>query len=198
MDFINSIIDEKRKDYKCYDLLKQLLTENEDFKTIIQEGIKEGKIKGFNQKLKYLEEDLWTEISNTSVYNRREKKDYSFEDIFLAGYNIGTCTTTSTHLSYIFNDCEIYGGTVPILKGTNNSPDGRHTWIKYENDFIDTTLMLIISKDYLEKLGYIIENHYNPNTDTQGIQRTTYEENKKRARNAINQKRKQQEESKKR
>lgn len=151
MDILDKIIDEKRKDYKCFNLLKELLEQNNQFRSIVQRGIELGKVRGFD-------EELWSDIYCINV-----PKYHSFEDIFSLGYNIGTCTTTSTYLSYIFNYCEICGGTVSFLKGTNNSPDGRHTWVSHDNKIIDTSLMLIIDDDYLKEFGYVMENHYNPN-----------------------------------
>ena len=55
--------------------------------------------------------------------------------------------------------------TNKFLIGTVNSPDGRHTWIENENKIIDTTFMLVISKDYVKYFGYTLENRYNPNID---------------------------------
>ena len=68
-------------------------------------------------------------------------------------------------MSYSLDTCEICGGILPILKGTTNCPEGNHTWIEYQNAIIDTTLMLVIDKEYSKQLGYIEENRYNPNND---------------------------------
>ena len=37
--------------------------------------------------------------------------------------------------------------------------------VTYKNFIIDTTLMLLIDKEYALKLGYNEENRYNPNED---------------------------------
>ncbi len=89
----------------------------------------------------------------------------SFEDVFIDGANIGYCTVASKQLSYSLDKCYICGGILPILKGTKNSIDGSHTWITHNNEIIDTTLMLIINKEYERKLGYIEQNKYDPNFD---------------------------------
>lgn len=176
MNYINQIINEDRKDYKCFSLLKKLLNENEEFKNIVKQGVELGKIKGFS-------EELWKEIYLTDV-----PKFNSFEDIFELGYNIGTCTTTSTFLSYALNYCEICGGTLPLIKGTNNSPDGRHTWILYQNNIIDTSLMLIIDEKYAKKLNYITENQYNPAQDIHYYSARDFARNNARRKESIRKK----------
>lgn len=145
-----------RKNYKGNEQTKYLLINNPEFRNMIIEGIKENKINGFS-------EELWVKIANQNVRGIN-----SFEDVFEDGANIDHCTVASKQLSYSFNSCLIAGGTNKYLI---NSPfakekDGRHTWI-IKNQFIyDTTFMLIISKDYEQKLGYIEENAYDPNMDS--------------------------------
>ena len=153
MDLINLLIDEDKIDYKCYDVLKQKLKEDSNFREVIMEGIKTGKVRKFD-------EILWEKIRNQNI--RRIK---SFEDVFVDGANIGYCTPASLQLSYSLNSCEICGGVLPILKGTPNSKDGSHTWISHKGEIIDTTLMLIIKESYSSKLGYIEENRRNPSDD---------------------------------
>ena len=89
----------------------------------------------------------------------------SFEDVFIDGANLGYCTVAAKQLSYSLNTCYICGGVLPILAGTNNCPDGSHTWISADSKVIDTTLMLIIDENYSKSIGYIEENRYNPNVD---------------------------------
>lgn len=141
--------------FKCYDTLKELLQKNEQFKAIIIEGIKQNRIWGFDQ-------ELWEKLDKQ---NLRLPKVNSFIDVFKDGYNQGYCTVCAKQVSYSLDTCEICGGILPILKGTTNCPEGNHTWIEYQNAIIDTTLMLVIDKEYSKQLGYIEENRYNPNND---------------------------------
>jgi len=151
MEIFDLLTTENRKDYKCYLELKRLLIQNKDFKQTIIKGFQEGKIKGFT-------EELWNKINSQNI-----RTVDNFEDVFREGANIGYCTVASKQLSYSLDTCYICGGVLPILKGTFNCEDGSHTWILYNNEIIDTTLMLIIGKEYIEKIGYIEENRYNPN-----------------------------------
>lgn len=153
MELIDLLIDADKKDYKCYSALIDLLHENEAFRQTVILGLKEGKIRGFDK-------DLWQKIRLQNI-----RRIDSFERVFIDGANIGYCTVASKQLSYSFDSCYLCGGTLPLLKGTKNCEDGSHTWILYNNEIIDTTLMLIISYDYMEKIGYKEENRYNPNVD---------------------------------
>lgn len=153
MDIIKLLIDEDKINYKCYDELKRLIKNNEDFKHKIIIGYLNGKIIGYG-------EDLWQSIRSQNI-----RRIHSFEDVFIEGANIGYCTVASKQLSYSLEDCYICGGILSILKGSKNSEDGSHTWILYDHQIIDTTLMLIIDEEYATLLGYIEENRYNPNLD---------------------------------
>ena len=102
------------------------------------------------------------------------RKINSFEDVFIDGANIGYCTVAAKQLSYSLDDCYICGGTLPLLKNTKNCKDGSHTWILYNDEVIDTTLMLIISYDYIETIGYKEENWYNPNLDPIYLESKTF------------------------
>ena len=82
------------------------------------------------------------------------------------GANIGNCTIMSKMISYSLDYCEICGGTLKPLIGTKNSPDGRHTWISYNGNIIDPTLMIQINEQFIDEFGYIEENRYNPNKDS--------------------------------
>lgn len=154
MNIIELLIDEDKFDYKCYDELKKLLKNNEEFKQKVITGYLNGMISGYN-------EELWKNIHSQNI-----RTVNSFEDVFVAGKNIGCCTGASRQLSYSFEDCYICGGTLPILKGTKNCEDGSHTWILHDHKIIDTTLMLIIDEEYAPQLGYVEENRYNPNFDS--------------------------------
>lgn len=152
MELEKLLIEESKRDYKCFEILKNLL-KNPTFSEIIKEGIIEGKISGFDI-------NLWTKIENQNI-----RRINSFDDVFKEGLNIGYCTVAAKQLSYSLDTCFICGGELPILKNTPNCENGEHTWILYNNDVIDTTLMLFIDKEYATKLGYIEENRYNPNQD---------------------------------
>lgn len=151
MELLDLLIDIDKKEYKCYSELLKLLSQNQEFKNAIVQGVKEGKIRRFD-------EELWEKIRTQNI-----RAINNFEDVFIDGTNIGYCTVASKQLSYSLDDCYICGGVLPILKGTENCDDGSHTWILHNSEIIDTTLMLIIDKDYAEKIGYIEENRYNPN-----------------------------------
>ena len=152
MDIFDLLVNEELRDYKCFDLLKELL-KREDFYQIIKEGIIKGEISGFT-------DELWKKIKAQNV-----RVIDNFEQVFVEGFNIGACTNVSRQLSFSFDSCFICGGTLSIIAGTKNSVDGRHTWIEYQDKIIDTTLMLIIDKKFAKKLGYSEENRYDPNTD---------------------------------
>lgn len=149
MDLLKCLIDEDKKDYKCYDILKKLV-QNNDFYKLLEQGIKENKIFGFS-------EDLWEQIRTQNI-----RTINSFEDVFIQGLNLGNCTNASKQLSYSLNSVFICGGTQTFLIGTLNSEDGRHTWTVSNGKIYDTSLMLIIDEDYAKELGYIEENRYNP------------------------------------
>ena len=153
MQIEDYLIDEQRKNYKCFDELKRLLKENKDFRQKVINGYANGKIVGFN-------EEIWNKINKQNI-----RRINNFEDVFIEGANIGYCTVASKQLSYSFDNVYICGGELPILKGTKNCKEGEHTWIETDNQIIDTTLMLIIAKDYSKEIGYKEENKYNPNID---------------------------------
>lgn len=153
MNFLEMITSKDKLNYKCYNLLIDLVTNYEDFKNIIIDGIKTNMITGFS-------DDLWEKINSQNI-----RIINNFDDVFREGLNIGNCTKASKQLSYSFSSCYICGGTLPILVGTKNCKDGSHTWIEYEGKIIDTSLMLIIDKSFKNKIGYKEENRYNPNID---------------------------------
>ena len=142
-----------RKDYKSTQLMRELLEKDEKFKDLIVEGIKSGNIYSWS-------EELWTKLDNQ---NFREK--YSLvSDAFKDGHNLGRCLVYSEYVSYsIPLGCFIASGTVDYLKGTVNSPEGKHTWIEYENVIYDTTFMMCIKKAFLKKLNYNEDFKTNPN-----------------------------------
>ena len=157
MDMMDLLATKETKYYKCYFYLKQLIKENEEFRNILSEGLKEGKVSGFD-------DSMWLEIK---LQNPRSS--LTFEDAFKLGYNLGNCTGCAIQYSYSLDYPYICGGELPLLKGTQNSPDGRHTWIESNGKIIDTTLMLVMDKDFAMKFGYKEENRRNPNLEPRYI-----------------------------
>ena len=152
MNTLDLIINEQRKDYKCFDMLKEFYQTNEEFKQFIDEGVATGNIVGFS-------EELWQKIDDQNQIGLD-----TFERVFQEGVNIGGCTIVSKQLSYSFRTCELCSGLLPLIKGTKNSPVGDHSWMTSDNKVYDTSLMIIMSKPYAQRLGYIPEAHYDPNT----------------------------------
>lgn len=178
-ELLNKLISPSKRDYKCYDLLRKMLSENKEFFEVVKKGVELGKIRGFD-------DELWIKISCTDTFPKISRDIPLLDDYFKVGFNVGTCSRTSMNLALVFSDCSIVGGTLPFIAGTNNSPDGRHTWIHLSSDsyyymfskrdtsdlrhaVIDTSLMLVIDDDYIKELGYVVENSYDlrtiPNID---------------------------------
>ena len=154
MDVLNFLIDDDKKDYKCFDTLRELTQKNEVFRDRLTDGYFSAKVEGFSA-------DIWEKISKQNI-----RRINNFTDIFVDGANIGYCTVASKQLSYSFDNCYICGGVVPFLAGTKNCDDGSHTWLVDNGKVYDTTLMLVIDEKFAkESLGYNEENRYNPNTD---------------------------------
>ena len=154
MDLEEILINEDKMTYKCFDELKRLLREDENFRNLIIKGINENKVMGFPS-------ELWDKIKSQNI-----RGIPSFETIFKEGINIGGCTKVSEQLSYSFPYCYLCGGILPILIGTKNCPKGEHSWISYERKVIDTTLMLIINEDYSIELGYKENFRYDPSINS--------------------------------
>lgn len=152
---LDYVINEKYKDYKCYDLLKKLYNENPSFKKVVDDGISLGKVSGYSDEL----------FDKLDSQNIRSKGLNSFLEVLKDGANLGYCTVCAKQVSYSFDSPYICGGTVDFLIGTINSIDGRHTWILNEGKVIDTTLMIIIDSSYINNFGYHEENRYNPLLD---------------------------------
>lgn len=153
-EILKAIVDEKRKDYKCFDMLKRYLNSDSEFQEFVRNGILTNRIYGFD-------EELWNKIDSLNV-----RSNVSFEGAFALGLNEGNCTKFSRYLSYCFPCPDICGGTLPILVGSKNSEDGRHTWVVNRGMIYDTSLMLIMEEGYAKKgLKYNEENRYNPNLD---------------------------------
>lgn len=149
---LSSLIDEKRKSYKCFSMLKYYYDNDPEFAEFIRNGVLSGKVIGYD-------DELWNKMASLNV-----RDSINFEEAFGEGFNVGNCTKFSRYLSYCFSYPQICGGTLPLIKGSKNSPDGRHTWISFKGMIYDTSLMLIMEEAYAKKgLKYDEENRYNPN-----------------------------------
>ena len=141
--------------FECYDILKYLLSTNTDFRKKILEGIDNGLVRGFSEK-------LWAELNEQNIVLDMPGVK-SFDDYFRYGYNLGACKIFSQLVCFSLSDGLICGGELPLLVGTKNCPDGGHTWIEYRGEIIDTSLMLCMNIEFREKLEYKKENEYDPN-----------------------------------
>lgn len=167
IETIETVISQDRANYRCFDELRRLYYTNKDFKNTIDEGIRLGKITGFD-------DDLWSLISSQNI-----RRIDNFEDVFVSGANLGYCTVASKQLSYSFYNCHICGGVLKVLAGTKNCKDGSHTWISYKGKIFDTTLMLITDESYATNLGYEEINRHNPNEDEIYLAAKDYANHKK-------------------
>lgn len=144
MDILEKIIPRGREDYKCYDLIKYIISTNKDYKKIIENGFILDKIKPFDEEL----------LQKFNMLNIRWPVKDIDEVLFLGG-NIGGCTTMAHQLSFIIDNSYKCAGFLPILAGTKNCNDGTHTWVESPDGWIyDTSLMLIIHKSYKNEMGY--------------------------------------------
>ncbi len=133
---------------KAFDLYNYLYNNNQDFKTLIDEGFKNNQIRFFN------EEEL-NKIRNQNFIHPTNPNIKEFEEVFILGENIGNCVGISRQLSYSYNNVDLVSGKLPILKGTLNAEkEGGHMWLETKDKIIDTSLMLVIDKSLKEKLGY--------------------------------------------
>ena len=144
------------ENYKCYDILRALL-KNKLFKKMIVTAICNDEVRPFN-------DNIWETFAQMNFRGCE-----SLEEAFMLGLNLGNCTNFSKEIGLAFKDCEICGGIVPLLVGTENCPEGNHTWMEYGNLIYDTSLMLIMTKEFSKKLGYIEENRY-PLSETMGYE----------------------------
>lgn len=146
----------KRKNYQGLAEMIRLLNDNENFKNLIIEGIKNNQISGFP-------EELWEKINRQNI-----RGISNFTEVFSRGLNIDRCTIAAKQLSYSFSDCLIAGGTLKYLIDSPlaKEKDGRHTWVICNNKIFDTTLMLVINNGFAKNFGYDMENFYNPNLDS--------------------------------
>ena len=101
------------ENWKAFDELKELCEKYSDFRILIFENLKNGKIRYFN-------EEEWNKI-NSQNYVPPIKGVKGLADMFRLGYNIGDCVGMSYQLSYSYNDVDIVSGILPVLKGTRNA-----------------------------------------------------------------------------
>ena len=135
---------------KAYDLFLKLCRENLEFRHLISENLKNGKIRFFN-------EEEWDKINSQNFVSPSPEME-EFLDLFTLGYNIGNCVGTSKQLSFSYDNVDIVSGILPILKGTLNAEkEGGHCWLETDKTIIDTTLMLVIDKSLKHDLGYLEE-----------------------------------------
>ena len=147
------LIDSDLKDFKCFDILKQKLKEDKHFREIIKIGIENNLVRKFPR-------DLFNRICEQNI-----RAPFEPIQLFIDGANLGNCTIMSKIISYSIDNVDICGGTLNILEGTKNSPDGRHTWVSFNGNIIDPTLMIVIDEKLKDKIGYIEENRYDPSID---------------------------------
>lgn|SRR5574344_2800629 len=138
----------ERKDIKGSLLLRQLL-QNEEYKKLVENGIKNESI------YPLLTDKLMDEMEyqNCRCYS-------SLKDIFIDGKNIGTCNQTSTELSYMMNDVDLVGGHNKFFIGTSASVDGVHSWIEDSKYVYDTSTLMIVDKKYISDLDYVEDKRY--------------------------------------
>ena len=135
---------------KAYELFWNLYNNNPNFKKIINDNMK-------NKKIRFFNDEEWNKISNQN-FAIPNSTISSFLDYFIHGYNIGDCVGTSYQLSYSYDNIDIVSGILPILKGTLNAKlEGGHRWLETKTSIIDTSLMLVIDKSLKSKFGYLEE-----------------------------------------
>lgn len=133
---------------KAYDLFNKLYSENIQFKYFVNKYMELGLVRFFN-------EEEWDKIKSQNFSLDLSSDVKEFYDLFILGYNYGSCVTTSKLLSYSYNDVDLVSGILPLIKGLKNSEKlGGHCWLENAKYIIDTSLMLIIDKSLKEDFGY--------------------------------------------
>lgn len=143
-------------DYRCFDILRKLL-KIDQFRKLIVVGIVNNEVRPFN-------DNIWETFSQMNF-----RGCSNLEEAFKLGLNLGNCTNFSKEIGYAFKGCDICGGGVPLLVGTENCPNGNHTWMEYGGLIYDTSLMIIMTREFSRKLGYVEENRY-PISETVGYE----------------------------
>ena len=71
MDVLNFLIDDDKKDYKCFDTLRELTQKNEVFRDRLTDGYFSSKVEGFSA-------DVWEKIGKQNI-----RRINSFTDILV-------------------------------------------------------------------------------------------------------------------
>ena len=135
------LIDPNCHDYKCFEILKELI-KDDNFKETLIEGY-------INDEIRPFKSNLW-EVLDLVKYRDCD----NLSEAFKRGLNIGNCTNFAKEMGIVFEDSEICFGEVPLLEGTFNCPEGDHTWISIGGEIYDTSLMIIMTEDFSKRLGY--------------------------------------------
>ena len=109
-----------------------------------------------------LEKYVWNEKLKNNIFSIPLDKDLEsnanfLEEIYQHGFNIGHCGLTSRYLITKFRNAELHYGTLSLLTGTKNAPNGEHAWIVLDNLLIDTTLMICVPTEKMKDLGYLTQ-----------------------------------------
>ena len=158
-EILKFLIDEDLMDFKCFDILKEKLQTDLQFRETVKKGISEGLIDKFPR-------ELFDKICEQNI-----RAPFEPIQIFIDGANLGNCTIMSKMISYSLPAPDLCGGTLKVLEGTKNSPDGSHTWVSYRTSvkeqpiIIDPSLMIMIRENFSKEFGYVEENRYDPRID---------------------------------
>lgn len=137
-------------DIKGYALLQKLRQNNNGFAQLIDQGLKSGKIRFFDQ-------NEWDKIASQNFCSQIPEI-VDFLDMFKSGYNIGNCVGVCWQLSFSYSNVDVVSGRLDILTGTLNAEkEGGHCWLETFDKIIDTTFLLVIDKSLKSDFGYIEE-----------------------------------------
>ena len=64
MEILTKLVEPDKFEYKCFDELKKLLNDNENFRSIVIEGYQNGKIYGFPK-------ELWDKIKSQNIFSEK-------------------------------------------------------------------------------------------------------------------------------
>ena len=118
------------------------------------EYVKNNEILGFENFMYNNNETLLdaTKKINVETYS-------SLYEYFAKGEHIGRCGEASKLIGIMFEKPKfVVKGNSSLLKGTENSADGQHSWIETtingKEYIVDTSLMVVIPKEFGSELGY--------------------------------------------
>ena len=95
--------------------------------------------------------DFFDELLLKKMKTFKLTDNMTMYDFFVHGLNSGYCGFTVLLLSLMFDDCSIVFGKNDYIKGTENSPNGEHAWLKVNDKIYDTSLGLVFKGN---GLGY--------------------------------------------